>query len=52
MNAYRTYHTTTLLINGEVLVAGGRGIGNYNQNTAELYDPATGKFTSLSALSS
>ena len=45
MNVYRTYHTTTLLNNGKVLVAAGRGIGNYNQSTAELYNPSTGTFT-------
>ena len=44
MNAYRTYHTSTLLTNGTVLVAGGRGIGTYNQNTAEIYNPSTGTF--------
>lgn len=50
MNAYRTFHTTTLLNDGEVLVAGGRGIGNYNQSTAELYNPSTGTFSDTGSL--
>ena len=50
MHSYRTFHSTVLLNNGEVLVAGGRGIGNYNQNTAELYNPSTGTFTSTGNL--
>jgi Galactose oxidase, central domain len=44
----RTRHTSTLLPNGNVLVAG--GIGNYDNynylTTTELYDPVTGFFTS------
>jgi hypothetical protein len=51
----RSYHTATLLPNGKVLVVGG-----YNANdtdvpradlaTAELYDPATGTWTSTGSL--
>lgn len=37
----RTFHTATLLPNGNVLIAGG---GNEN-STAEVYDPATGTFS-------
>jgi hypothetical protein len=37
----RTFHTATLLTNGQVLVAGG---GEEN-SSAEVYDPATGSFS-------
>jgi N-acetylneuraminic acid mutarotase len=37
----RVYHTTTLLANGQVLVAGGQDNNSY-LGYAELYDPATG----------
>jgi hypothetical protein len=40
--------SATLLANGKVLVAGGQIAGSYYNTrtaTAELYDPATGKFT-------
>jgi hypothetical protein len=37
----RTFHTATLLPNGNVLVAGG---GDDN-STAEIYDPATASFS-------
>jgi hypothetical protein len=38
------YHTATLLSNGKVLVAGGEN-GLKMINTAQIYDPATGRFT-------
>jgi hypothetical protein len=38
----RTGHTATRLASGKVLVAGGTNLGS----TAELYDPATGRFSS------
>ncbi|HEY1468167.1 MAG TPA: kelch repeat-containing protein [Candidatus Acidoferrum sp.] len=48
MSEPRGQHTATLLKNGKVLVAGG-GSGDYPSQTvyrsAELYDPAIGKFT-------
>jgi N-acetylneuraminic acid mutarotase len=55
LNIARTSHTATLLPNGKVLVAGGvdddDGINTVNLPvTAELYDPATGKWTLTSAL--
>jgi hypothetical protein len=45
METARGNLTATLLNNGQVLVAGGRLRGNYNLNTAELYNPSTGTFT-------
>jgi hypothetical protein len=44
MNSARYNHTATLLQNGMVLVAGGIGNGGY-LSSAELYNPATGKWT-------
>src|SRR5258705_593649 len=46
-NAYRTFHTATLLPNGKVLGAGGAN-GDFfftATKSAELYDPATGTWT-------
>jgi N-acetylneuraminic acid mutarotase len=49
LNVPRFGHTTTLLGNGKVLVAGGWANGCCLQsdltNTAELYDPATGEWS-------
>src|SRR4051812_30879090 len=42
MNSARGGHTSTLLKNGLVLIAGG---DNNVPSTAELYDPSTGVFT-------
>jgi hypothetical protein len=40
----RTYQSTTALHDGRVLIAGGTDAGDQALGTAELYDPATGKF--------
>jgi len=45
----RAQHTATLLPNGKVLVAGGRN-GFSNLAAAELYDPATGIWSSTASL--
>ena len=56
MNWARAYHTATLLPDGKVLVAGGEGFGagenvpGYALNSAELYDPATGAWTTTGYL--
>lgn len=44
MTTARANHTATLLNGGLVLITGGRGQNNAEQS-AELYDPATGTFT-------
>jgi galactose oxidase-like protein len=44
MNVARKGHTSTLLSSGQVLVAGGNGLGGY-LSSAELYNPATGTWT-------
>ena len=46
MAAARTFHTATLLPSGKVLVAGGGG----ENSTAEIYDPATGSFSTTSGM--
>jgi len=45
MSVPRVFHTTTLLGNGKVLVAGGDNRHGTTYATAELYDPATRIFT-------
>jgi hypothetical protein len=48
MNAARTFHTATFLANSgshKVLIAGGEGTGGVAQASAEIFDPATNKFT-------
>ena len=54
MNEARCYHTATLLPNGKVLVTGGiKFLGHFLDRalaSAELYDPATGKWTDSGAL--
>jgi len=46
--AKRFQHTATLLPSGKVLVAGGYGLGTLS--SAELYDPATGKWSAAHAM--
>lgn len=55
MNVARQWHTSTLLSNGKVLVAGGivnnvPGFGS-STNTAELFDPANQTFTQTGNMS-
>ena len=45
MNIARGAFTATLLENGEVLVTGGGDVNNNLLASAELYNPATGKWT-------
>src|SRR5436190_12382266 len=42
LNVARYSHTATLLLNGQVLIAGGVSDNSRSTNNAELYDPATG----------
>jgi N-acetylneuraminic acid mutarotase len=56
LQARRYFHTATLLPNGQVLVAGGETRCTFldcreANDTAELYDPATGKWSSTANLS-
>ncbi|CAF3522089.1 unnamed protein product [Rotaria socialis] len=46
----RYYHTSSLLTNGKVLVAGGMGSSRY-LNSTELYDPSTDVWTVTSSMS-
>jgi hypothetical protein len=46
MSAALHYHTATLLNNGQVLITGGADVNNSVYNSAELYDPVSGQFTS------
>ncbi|GFE60551.1 hypothetical protein [Geobacter sp. AOG2] len=49
MTTARAFHSATLLANGKVLVCGGNSNGNLAAgnalDSAELYDPVTGRFT-------
>jgi hypothetical protein len=46
MSIVRTFHTSTLLNDGQVLIAGGyTNTGTGVSRIAEIYDPATGVFT-------
>jgi hypothetical protein len=50
LNTARYLHTATLLPNGMVLVAGGRGSSIRPSASAELYDPASGTWTATGNL--
>lgn len=53
LNAPRAYHTATLLPDGKVLVAGGMGFSDgrvQGLDSAELYDPVTGKWNATGKL--
>jgi hypothetical protein len=45
MNFGRWLHTATLLADGRLLILGGRTAKDSVRASAELYDPATGRFT-------
>jgi hypothetical protein len=49
MNNARQYHTASVLTNGKVLVAGGSNGGTV-LNSAELYDPSTGIWTTTGSM--
>jgi hypothetical protein len=51
MNEARAEHTTTVLDNGRVLIAGGIGENGQVLSSAELYDPTSGTFTSVGSMS-
>ncbi|MFL6598118.1 MAG: kelch repeat-containing protein, partial [Chthoniobacterales bacterium] len=50
MGTARRIHTATLLQSGKVLVAGGFGSNLVSLSSAELYDPATGNWSSTGSL--
>lgn len=52
LNVARAAHSATLLVNGQVLVAGGRAANLTTIASAELYDPATGQWSSTGSLAS
>ena len=50
LNTPRQGHTATLLQNGDVLVVGGEDTSQNILASAELYNPATGKWTITSSM--
>jgi N-acetylneuraminic acid mutarotase len=50
LNTARRFHSATLLMNGDVLVAGGRDSAGNTLTSAELYNPATGRWTVTGSL--
>jgi hypothetical protein len=49
LNVGRNYNTATLLQSGKVLVTGGQTGGGATLNSAEIYDPSTGIWTTVAA---
>src|SRR5712692_3136788 len=47
----RESHACAALSDGRVLVAGGSTLGGGDFNTAEIFDPATGKWTTAGSMS-
>ena len=47
----RSSHEATLLLDGRVLVVGGKDIGNHRMSTTLLYDPVTDKWNDAGSLS-
>jgi len=50
MTVTRENHTSTLLKDGRVLIAGGYDVGDHPIVTAELYDPTTGTFSATGSM--
>jgi len=50
LSAARDFLTATLLLNGQVLVAGGQDASSAATNAADLYDPVAGTSTAISGL--
>jgi uncharacterized protein (TIGR03437 family) len=50
LNVARFAHSATLLNDGRVLIAGGRDSANRELKSAEIYDPATGRSTTVGDL--
>ena len=52
MNTGRYLHTASVLTSGKVLVSGGGNSGGVYLNSAELYDPSTGVWTTSGGMNS
>jgi hypothetical protein len=52
MMTARKYHTSTLLTNGKVIVAGGSNTFNETLSSVELYDPESGLWSSIAFMGS
>jgi len=50
MQQERTAHTSTLLPNGQVLIAGGYNYSSNELTAAEIFDPAIGQFTATGSM--
>ncbi|CAF1321670.1 unnamed protein product [Adineta steineri] len=51
MNIARGYQIVSILANGSVLVTDGQGNGSSYLNSAELYNPSTGNWTTTGNMS-